>query len=359
MRLRDVAGEARRNLRAGTSNALLFALSVAVLGALVGGADVATSVEGIRTVEEFRASGASVQMINSNGYIDGAGCDSLSGSDGTTASGAYRLTDTGVRPLALPSTQLTRVDATPGVIDVLTGAEKGRPAASGPGLWISATLATDLGLSVGDVFQSDLGDTTIAGIYPYPNDGRDRALAYALLAVLPSSDGPFDTCLLNTWPPRQRGDGWTAPAVIESDQSPTFAQLNTKLGADLDLPGLGAKRSTRYAPAVGAVAGLVLGVLAIRRRRVELASALHSGVPRSALTVQVLIETAVWATAGAIIAVPVLTWLAVTDNPASMVEPWVAGLRVLATTTSACVLGAFGAMLVTRESHLFRYFKER
>ena len=306
MRLREIFTEAWRNVRAGTSGALMFALAAGLLGGLAGGIDVTTSVAGIRTAYEFRAAGANVQMITLNGLIDGPGCDSLPGADGTVAAGAFRILDDRIRVAALPGSALTQVEVTPGLVEVLTGERSD----SGAGLWASQTLAEDLGLDVGDEVRTDRGTTTLAGTFAFPSDGRDRALGYALLSPVLASSGIFDTCLVETWPPRLRGDGWTAPAVLPGpDQHPEFGLLNASLGTELDL--------------------------------------------------QILIETSVWACAGALMAVPVLAWFAIDWNSASVVEPWISGVRVLLAGAAAAPLGALFAMVVTLESHLFRYFKQR
>ena len=208
--------------------------------------------------------------------------------------------------------------------------------------------------------RTDRGTTTLAGTFAFPSDGRDRALGYALLSPVLASSGTFDTCLVETWPPRARGDGWTAPAVLpDPDQQPEFGLLNASLGTELDLERLGAGRPTRHVAFIAIFGGLILGGISVRRRRIEIASALHTGVPRTALTLQILIETSVWACAGALMAVPALAWFAIDWNPASMVEPWLSGVRVLLAGAAAAPLGALFAMVVTRESHLFRYFKQR
>src|SRR5690606_8425953 len=61
-------------------------------------------------------------------------------------------------------------------------------------------------------------------------------------------------------------------------------------GADL-LAG----HTTRYAPAAAAIIGVILTLGSARLRRLELAAARHLGVTRTALTCQILIETACWA----------------------------------------------------------------
>lgn len=356
MKIRDALGEASRNLRAGTAGALALAVTIAVLCGVLGGVDVATYVAGIRTAHDFRASGATIQTINLASGIDGAGCESLAGSDGTSASGALRQHDGGVHPLALPGSRLDRFDVTPGLLEVLAAA----PVRAGAGVWLSSALASDLGVEPGDMLSTTEGEATVAGIYPYLPDGRDRIISYAVLVPTATDSTPFDACWMESWPPRSRGDGWTAAAVLGNpEQSVTYDQLNTTLGTDLDLHQLGLGRSSRHAAYLAALVGVVLGAMSIRRRRLEIASALHSGVPRVALTVQLIVETTAWAVAGAFLASPAMAWLAADVNPAGMREPLLAGLRVLVAGAAAAPLGAFFGTLMTREAHLFRYFKER
>ena len=66
-----------------------------------------------------------------------------------------------------------------------------------------------------------------------------------------------------------------------------------------------------------AAVGLIAGAFSVRRRRLEQASALHAGQARADQLAQVGLKTLAWGT-----------------------------------------LGALGGAAATRESHLFRYFKD-
>ena len=73
----------------------------------------------------------------------------------------------------------------------------------------------------------------------------------------------------------------------------TLGQLNTTKGDGFDGQTLYRQRSTRILPACGALIALAIGYLLIRGRRLEIASALHCGVPKPALATQIIIETGI------------------------------------------------------------------
>lgn len=358
MRAGAVVSEAGRNLASGTSRALLLAL---VLAAVLGGlaaADVRAVVDVLRGAHDFRAAGASVQVLDAPGGVDGARCQALAQVEGVTAAGALRSGDP-VRALALPSLELTTWEATPGLLDVLTAPE---PADRRPGLWLATDVADTLAAAPGRPLATAAGDATVAGVYPFPDDGRDRALAYAVLAPVPAT-GTFDACWAEIWPPVPATTALlrTAlePTAATSDVPVTLGQLNPRLGTTYDGARLLAERPTRPVPVAAVVVGLALGLAAVRARRLELAAALHARVPRPALTTQVLLETLTWVAAGTVVVAPVLGWLAGWGNPDPAAATWTIGLRTVLAGGAATLLGATLGIAATREKHLFRYFKDR
>lgn len=356
MRAASVVSEAWRNVTTGTTRATLFAAVLVVVVGSLAAVDVRAVVGVIEGAREYRDAGASVQILEATGQVDGARCEALAGVDGVNAAGALR-TGAPLRALNLPSSELTGFEATPGLLGAL---DRGRVA--GVGLWLSADLAEALGATVGDSIATSTGPARVSAVYPYPDDGRDRALGYAAVAPVPAA-GLFDSCWVEIWPVDPETATLLRTVVVadpSSEVQPTQKQLNGRLGATYDASAEFSGRLTKPAPVAAAVLGLALGFVAVRLRRLELAAALHARVPRTALTWQVLLETAAWTGAGIVVTVPVLWWLAAGAGPAAdQVSTWVLGMRTVLAGAGAVLVGAVVGALTTREKHLFKYFKER
>jgi hypothetical protein len=356
MRVASVISEAWRNVATGTTRAPLFAAVLVVVVGALAVVDVRAVVGVIEGAREYRDAGASVQILEAAGQVDGARCEALAAVDGVHAAGALRAGEP-LRALNLPSSELTGFEATPGLLGAL---DRGRIA--GAGLWLSADLAEALGASAGDSIATNAGPARVGAVYPYPDDGRDRALGYAAVAPVPAT-GLFDSCWVEIWPVDPETATLLRTTLVadpSSEAQPTQKQLNGRLGATYDASAEFSGRLTKPAPIAAVVLGLALGFAAVRLRRLELAAALHARVPRAALTWQVLLETAVWTGAAVIVTVPVLWWLAAGAGlPADQVSTWVIGMRTVLAGAGAVLVGAVVGALATREKHLFKYFKER
>lgn len=358
MRAASVVSEAWRNITTGTTRAPLFAAVLVVVVGSLAAVDVRAVVAVIEGAREYRDAGASVQILEAAGQVDGARCEALAGVDGVHAAGALR-TGEPLRALNLPSSELTGLEATPGLLGAL---DRGRVA--GAGLWLSADLAETLGAVPGDSIATSTGPARVGAVYPYPDDGRDRQLGYAAVAPVPAT-GLFDACWVEIWPVNPETATLLRTSVVADPSTgaqPTQKQLNGRLGATYDASAEFSGRLTKPAPIAAAALGLALGFAAIRLRRLELAAALHARVPRAALTWQVLLETAAWAGAGIVVTVPALWWLAAAGGvglPADQVSTWIIGIRTVLAGAGAVLVGAVFGALTTREKHLFKYFKER
>ncbi|SDB91944.1 hypothetical protein SAMN05216410_0922 [Sanguibacter gelidistatuariae] len=355
MRLRSVVSEAWRNTRSGTARPLLFTVLFLISVGALAGVDQRAVVGVIRGAQDFRDAGASTQIVEMVGGVDGAHCAALAEVEGVNAAGALRNGEP-VRALSLPSTDLPVYEVTPGFLSVL-----GQPALrEATGLMLSMDTAEIFGAQVRSTFATRTGSATVAAVFPYPDDGRGGGLSYAGLATVPAT-GMFDQCWVEVWPltdeigPLLRLVVSTAPDAGQVVQK----QLNSRLGTDYDARALLGERPTRFATVGGVAVGLALGFAAIRLRRLELAAALHTRVSRTALTWQVVLETLVWVVSASIIAVPVLAHLAAWGNPEPAGPVWVIGMRVVLAAGAAAVVGAVTATMATRERHLFRYFKDR
>jgi hypothetical protein len=115
---------------------------------------------------------------------------------------------------------------------------------------------------------------------------------------------------------------------------------------------------TRFAPLAVAMTSGLLGFVAVRRRRLQLASARHAGVRVPPLLLQSVVETAIWTLAGGAVGVVGVLALLTLSSPGEAGAVLPIGLRALS-GAGATLLGAALATLSIRERHLFVYFKGR
>jgi hypothetical protein len=93
-------------------------------------------------------------------------------------------------------------------------------------------------------------------------------------------------------------------------------------------------------------------------RRLELASTLHCGIPRWALTWQLLQETTLWVLGAAALAVPVVLFTAYGAD-ADRGHIALLGLRGVLSGSCGALLGMLIASVTIRERRLFSLFKTR
>ena len=262
---------------------------------------------------------------------------------------------------ALPDTTTPLYQITPGLAKLLD--TKQDPNTTG--LIASQQVAETLGTSTGGTIGLADGRTArVKGIYQYPDDGRTPGYAYALMEETPAT-GTFDACWAKTWPQtdRTRNALWstlTPNAKTTGDDAPTLGQLNTTKGDGFDGQTLYRQRSTRILPACGALIALAIGYLLIRGRRLEIASALHCGVPKPALATQIIIETGITILLATAISLPIDMTAArllidTTDRTAITLN----AIQTTITTNTAYLLATTITALHIKERHLFTYFKER
>ena len=354
MRFSSILSEAARNLRAGASRGL----SLAVLLALSVGALAVADVRGVASVlsqsQEYRESGASVWIVEAQAGVVGSRCESLALLAGVTASGATR-DGLEVRASTLPSLRLATVEATPGLLGILNL----NPLSGGVAL--PETLASDLGRPTG-LLLTDGRLAAVSGEFSYPDDGRIPTLEYSVLLPVAAS-GSFDACWAEFWPSSSEVTE-TLSFSLDSpegvgDSGIVFKQFNPTLGDSLDEAALVGARPTKSVIYGAALAGLIIGGVSVRTRRLELASARHAGVSATSIALQIGVETAFWAAAGALIATPVV-WVAARNGiPGLESSVWAIGLRSLAVAAASSIASACFSTLLIRERHLFKYFKGR
>lgn len=360
MRLSSAWSEAWRNLTGGAARLVPVALALALLGTCMAVLDTWCGADVLAQAKAYRDAGANVLVLSAPGGVDAASCERLGGLRGVEAAGAVRE-ESALTPAALPDSTVSHYAVTSGIAAILD-ARHGR---SVSGVMLADGLADTLGLAAGDRLSlRDGTDVTVASVYRYPDDGRTPGYAYALMEQVPAS-GVFDACWVQIWPRNEQVENaiWSAltpDAKTDGESSITVGQLNATLGRTYD--GLTAyrRRVTRLLPVAGALAAFALGALAVRLRRLELASALHCGVPRSALLAQIGMESVWTITVALSLGMPIVIianrlLVNLPDRAALLAN----ALQPPATVSGAYLLGALACALLVRERHLFSYFKER
>lgn len=387
MRLTGVLSECWRNLVTGTTHACGFAMALMVVIVLLCGADLITITRIQKQVDDFVSSGGSTYIIEYAKRIDPTACESLSTLDGVREAGAVRQTSGKITFAALPSTGVPAFEVTEGAIDFFADSTGGvssgddgvaamrtADTANGAkrnaenahtGIWLSAETASPLRAKAGEsVALKNGGTADISGIYQWPDDGRKSGYSYAVLEPVPTNGAErFDSCLVKAWPVPDNIESLLRLATVEdavdSEERPVISRLNTSQSMDFDPVARYRQRITAWAPVIAAVVGSVLGGAAIWTRRLELASALHCGVPKYAVIAQIMMETFAWAACAIIMASPILAWIWSTNTTSDAAVLVDTMLRVPIGALLATLGGTFLALLTVRERKLFRYFKNR
>jgi hypothetical protein len=367
MRMTEVWREAWRDVTSGASWAATTAVVLAVLLGGVVGLRAAAVADDVRSAAVFVASGAATTVQRAEGRIDGQVCDALSDSEGIVASGAFRRLDDGTVPAALPGSAIPTYEVTAGVRGLLGDAAGDEAAGSAgvagaAGVIVSPTVQRTLGLAPGDrLVTADGPGAAVAGVYDYPDDGRDPDLEYAVLAPAVDDGTPFDACWATVWPQRDDTVSMLRRTVLpasgaEGEDRPTAGQLNPTLGA-VFAPA--ARQPVLVPFGAAALVGLTIGGAAVARRRLAMASDRHVGVPRSAQVVGVVLQHLVWASVGAVVA----TSVAVVSVRGLDVDD---ALPIVREAIAIASLGLVGVLLggalaaaAVRERALHRSFRSR
>lgn len=369
MHLRGVLDEAWRDITSGTTHAALFALVLAVL--IVAGCGMeATSLARIDSERSsYVASGASTYMLTYTGHVSANACDQLINAEGVLAAGAVRQSSTRLTMAKLPSTTVPTWDATPGAIRLFASADSDSvpqlSAADYAGVWLSQQAAQATGATAHTEQPLAGGGTVqVQGVYPFPDDGRDTAsFAYAALQSAPEQPDGFDSCIVKTWPVPSDIQSLLmytiASASADPSSYPVVSQLNATKGSQFHPESEFTGRISAWAPLVLVVAGALVGFISVMLRRLELASAMHAGVPKIAMMVQMLVEGAAWAFAATVIGLAAIAFMRLGWAGADLAAVDDDLLRVpVAALVGACT-GVFVASLCVREKSMFRYFKNR
>lgn len=357
MRWRSVLREARRNVVSGTSRAVVLALALMFLGLAAVGAELVLIARLEQEAQTFQRSGGSVMTVVAPGRVDGARCASLADVPGVRAAGALAApAGEFVTAVALPGAPIPRGRVTEGFPAVLSARTDG-----GTGLVLAEDARRMLGVEIGDQVRTTAGDARVAGSYAYPSDGRRSGYGYLALDVVATS-GTFDECWVDVWPQDTATRSLllltVEPAGGSDDvDQPLVAPLNSTHGLEFDGHARFQERVTQFGGVGAGVLCAVLGFVAIRSRRVELASALHDRMARTDLAAVVGVEMAVWVLPPALVSVTAGVVLFGARGDAALGA--VLGLRVASLLALGAVVGVAAALAVTRERDLFAYAKDR
>lgn len=358
MRLGSVLSEALRNIGSDVSRAFAMFLAVLLSGTLLGGYEAMTVIDlESQAVQRINAY-ADVNAIV-GGTVDGTACDRLSdagdGMTGTLA-GAMRAGKQ-VVPLATPGKDISSYDVTPGMIRLIAGNAK----ADVSGVWVPRDVAKDFGLAVGSALQTREGTTRVAGVFDWPNDGRDTRFAYAFIVPVSASASTFDECWVKQWPVDGQTENLLYATLVAGSGSSNagVTQVNKGFDAHYDARASYLNRSTRWMPWVGLAIGVLVGVFGVRRRRLEYAGALHSGQSKGAQLLGIGVETGVWAGLATFASCALLLAYAVRMSRSDWVAVLAAAVRTPLAVFAGVMVASLLVGLLIRESQLFRFFKKR
>lgn len=357
VRLAEVLREAWRDVESGAAWACTAAVVLGVLLGGVVGLGAAAVASDVRAARDYVASGAATTVQRAEGRIDGRGCDAVGESGGVLAAGALRRVDAGVTPAALPRSVVPTYEVSAGFLPVVGLAD-----GSGAGAVLSDAVQQELGLVRGETLVTvDGGATSVAGVYRWPDDGRDPDLEYAVLLPAVDDGRPYDACWATVWP--ERADTVSAlrrtvlPTAGQEDADrPTVGQLNPRLGERF-VPA--AAPDDRWARSAAGVIGAAVGAAAVGRRRLALAADRHVGVTATAQALGIVAQHAVWA-AVAVVAALAVSVVVVSDLAFEDAAPIVVGSAAVAVCGFvATLLGGVAGVLAVRGRALHRYFRSR
>lgn len=357
MRTAEVVREAWRDLATGAGAAVTCAVVLAVLLAGVVGLRTASTAEDVRAAAGFVTSGAATQVFTAEGRIDGTACAALADDGSVLASGAVRRVEDGLVVAALPGTSVPTYEVSGG-FPAVVGVEG---VVGAPGVVASAEVADTLGVEPGQRIEAAQGTVPVVGVYAWPDDGRDPDLAYAVLAPAIDDGTPFDACWATIWPEDDTALAGLRRTLLpstgaEDDARSTLGQLNPRSGTTFT-PTVPPPSGATEAVVLGI--GMVVGIGAVIRRRLSIASDRHAGVTVGMQALGVGIQHGAWASVGAALAVAASVVL-VRGLPVADAWPIVAHAAVLCTLgfLGAVAGGVVGVTLV-RERALHRYFRTR
>lgn len=252
----------------------------------------------------------------------------------------------------MPNTPVSTFRVTPGFAELIVGTDL----AVTPGALISHDLAAEIHATESATFESAIGPITFDEIYEYPSDGRLASLQNAIL-IVDDEGATFDACWYEVWPFTETAAGigiMTAEDPSVSKQS----QLNSRNGIEFDLTAEVEGLKVWLLTCATLVVSGAMGWIATRSRRSELASALHSTVARSDLSIIIALETLIWTLPASMLAIGAST-LATSLLPPGPVPISPASVGLVSAAVAGAVSGALLATLSVRSHRLFAYLRDR
>ena len=169
-------------------SALLLVVSAAAFGGLAY-LELRQGMELTVFARDFREGGAYVAIASvPGGSVSGTRCESLNGTPGVVAAGAWRSTGQATFRTA-PGVLFQAADVTPGILRVW---DPGQPLGTGPGLVVGPAMAGELGLRTGLIagFEGD-EPVVVSGVGDF-SKRNPQAARWALSPVSPA--GSFQEC---------------------------------------------------------------------------------------------------------------------------------------------------------------------
>jgi len=261
VKLRGLCSETARNVGTGTTKAAVWTLTAAAVLVLLSTADVLVIRQIETDMDVFRSGVADVSKLVAAEHVDGAVCDRLSETATIEGSGAVRE----AVPLIVnesPNVAMATFEVSLGLASIL-GLDSPDPF----GVWIENELASALMVEQGGSLSTPNGPMTVAGVFAWPNDGRDARFGFSVLVPISSSE-QFDECWVRAWPFTDETSHIQRSVVtVSSDQGPAVvAQLNNSLGTAFDPNRLYRERVTRHSLWVAPIVVGAIGFVAVWRR---------------------------------------------------------------------------------------------
>lgn len=370
-RLAPIIGEALRDIASGTTHALALTILLALLTTVATGSDIISIARIEQQARYYVDSGGTTTILDYPGHIDGQACDRLSRIQGVLASGAIKTTNGKLTPAATPSSTIPSYEITPGAEHLFQSADTARngnaEAAQSGGILLSQDAAEPLAVKPGSQLKTtDNMTARILDVYQWPDDGRLSTYGYAVLIPTYAAQA-FDQCWIKTWPTPVNTNNLLRTSIADtttdnsSGNTPKTINLNINQGSSLDTGSLYQQRLTAAVSPVMLTICFVLALIVTRTRRLEIASALHDGMPKISLATQHLIETLVWTLSAMLIAAAPICIMAthlipITDLPVVLTDTFA---RTATAAITGTVIGTALAVLTIKERYLFIYFKNR
>lgn len=261
-------------------SALLLVVSAAAFGGLAY-LELRQGMELTVFARDFRQGGAYVAIASvPGGSVSGTRCESLNGTPGVVAAGAWRSTGQATFRTA-PGVLFQAADVTPGILRVW---DPGQPLGTGPGLVVGPAMAGELGLRTGLIagFEGD-EPVVVSGVGDF-SKRNPQAARWALSPVSPA--GSFQECWVEFEPGAfEAGREALAARFAAGSEEPAVRPYRRSDEFTRDPAAEWASRPQRWGWIAVAGALFGFGLVAAWFRRAEAALYLAMGTRRAQLAI--------------------------------------------------------------------------